>query len=93
LKRAKQAGAHPVGGWPSLSPSISGWRVAQPFDFADITNKEGGRVAQAFHLAGITREAGAPFLRVLCEGAGTPKPAPAKLRFRPRNEIFISRHQ
>jgi hypothetical protein len=28
-------------------------------------------VAQAFDLAGITSKAGAPFLRVLCEGAGT----------------------
>ena len=30
-----------------------------------------GRVAQAFDLAGIAKPVGAPFLRVLCEGAGT----------------------
>jgi hypothetical protein len=45
-----------------------------------------GRVAQAFDLADITNEAGAPFLRVFCEGAGTPKPASAKLRFRPETK-------
>ena len=29
-----------------------------------------GRVARAFDLAGITNTAGAPFLRVFCEGMG-----------------------
>jgi hypothetical protein len=33
--------------------------------------KLAGRVAQAFDLAGLTNRAGAPSLRVLCEGAGT----------------------
>ena len=31
------------------------------------------RVAQAFDLAAITSALGAPFLRALCEGAGTTK--------------------
>src|SRR5690348_17377644 len=38
------------------------------------------RVAQALDLADTTQAAGAPFLRVLCEGAGTGLPAAAKLR-------------
>src|SRR5579863_5537432 len=38
-----------------------------------------GRVAQAFDLAGTTSKMGAPFLRVLCEGAGTTKACTAKL--------------
>jgi hypothetical protein len=37
-----------------------------PFEHLELR-----RVAQAFDLAAITNTVGAPFLRVLCEGAGT----------------------
>jgi RHS repeat-associated protein len=36
-----------------------------------VTPGKNGRVAQAFDLLGTTNTVGAPFLRVLCEGAGT----------------------
>src|SRR6202043_2666074 len=48
-----------------------------------------GGVAQAFDLAAITTTVGAPFLRVLCEGAGTTNVRSCEVTPPFRNEIFV----
>jgi hypothetical protein len=76
-ERASQAGSESGRQCRDTRPRIG---QGKPGDRRDVPQFSKRRAAQPFDFADIIDTESAPFLRVLCEGAGTTNPHTAKLR-------------